>query len=124
MHLRYRPLSEYQKLRTKQKDEFQEWRESTGGGKKRGKPNNTDGKQQRRVKFKLYKAIAAAVEKKVNKQLKVKEQEEVQGKKAEAYIMSIFQKINASKATVAVAVNLPPAAAPSLPPTLYSIIQQ
>jgi hypothetical protein len=51
VHLRYHPSSEYQKLTTEQKDELREWRETTGGGKKRAKPYHKDGKQQRNVKF-------------------------------------------------------------------------
>jgi hypothetical protein len=51
VYLRYHPSSEYQKLTTEQKDELREWRETTGGGKKRGKPNYQNGKQQRNVKF-------------------------------------------------------------------------
>jgi hypothetical protein len=47
-----------------------------------------------------------------------------QGDEAEADIMYIFQKLTGSKATVAAAVNLPPVAAPSLPPTLHGIIRR
>jgi hypothetical protein len=119
VHLRYHPSSEYQKLTSEQKDELREWRE-----KKMGKPNNNnDGKQQRNVRFKSDKAIAAAVKKKVQQRLKAEEKTKTQGDEAEAYIMSIFQKLT-TKATVAAAVNLPPAAAPSLPPTLHGIIRR
>jgi hypothetical protein len=126
VHLRYHPSSEYQKLTTEQKDELREWRESTGGGKKRGKPNNhKDGKQQQRnVRFKSDKAIAAAVEKKVNERLKSEEKAKAQGDEAEAYIMSIFQKMaGANKATIA-SVNPPPAAAPPVPATLHGILRR
>ena len=91
---------------------------------KRAKPYHKDGKQQRNVKFKSDKAIAATVEKKVNKRLKDEEKEKTEGDQAEAYIMSIFQKMTANKATVAAAVALPPAAAPSLAPTLNSILRR
>jgi hypothetical protein len=102
---------------TEQKDDLREWWEATRGGKKRGKPNNKDGKQKRNIKFKSDKAIAAAVEKRVHKRLKAMEQVKAQGDEAEAYIMSIFQKLTGSKATVAAVVNLPPVAArrPYLP---------
>jgi hypothetical protein len=124
VHLRYHPSSEYQKLTSEQKDELREWRETTGGGKKKGKHNNSDGKQNRNVRFNSDKAIAAAVEKKVQQRLKAEEKTKTQGDEAEAYIMSIFQKMTAKKATVAAAVNLPPVAAPSLPPTLHGIIRR
>jgi hypothetical protein len=124
VHLRYHPSSEYQKLTTEQKDELREWRETSGRGMKRAKPYHKDGKQQRNVKFKSDKAIAAAVEKKVNKRLKDEEKEKTEGDQAEAYIMSIFQKMTANKATVAAAVVLPPVAAPSLAPTLNSILRR
>jgi hypothetical protein len=123
VHLRYHPISEYQKLTTEQKDELRERRETSGGGKKRGKPNAQDGKQQRNVRFKTDKAIAAAVEKKVHERLKAVEQEKAKGLEDEAYRMSVFQKLTGSKASVG-AVNLPPVVAPSLPPTLHSIIRR
>ena len=72
----------------------------------------------------MDKAIAAAVEKKVHKRLKAEEKVKAQDDEAEAYIMSIFQKMNGNKATVAAAVNLPLAAALSLPPTLHGIIKR
>jgi hypothetical protein len=72
-----------------------------------GKPNNKDVKQQRHVKFKSDKAIAAAVKKKVHERLKAVEQVKAQGDEAEAYIMSIFQKMTGNKATIAATVNLP-----------------
>jgi hypothetical protein len=123
VHVRYHPLAEYQKLTNGQKDELREWWETTRGDKKRGKPYNKDGKQQRNVKFKLDKAIAAAVEKRVHEQIKAEVKVKAQGDEAEAYIMSIFQKMSGNKATVAAAVNLPPAVAPPLPPTLHGIIR-
>jgi hypothetical protein len=123
VHLRYYPSAEYQKLTNGQKDELREWQETNGGGKKRGKPYNKDRKQQRNVKFKSDKAIAAAVEKRVPKRLKAEEKVKTQSDEAEAYIMSIFQKMSGNKATVAATVNLPPAVAPPLPPTLHGIIR-
>jgi hypothetical protein len=122
LRLCYYPSAEYQKLTNGQKDELREWRETTGGNKKRGKPYNKDGKQQRNVKFKSDKAIAAAVKKRVHERLKAEEKVKTQSDEAEAYIMSIFQKMSGNKATVAAAVNLPPAVAPPLPPTLHGSI--
>jgi hypothetical protein len=120
-YLRYYPSAEYQKLTNGQKHELREWRETTGGDKKRGKPYNKDGKQQRNVKFNSDKAIAAAVEKRVHERLKAEEKVKTQSDEAEAYIMSIFQKMSGKKATVAAAVNLPPAVAPPLPLTLHGV---
>jgi hypothetical protein len=117
-------LSEYQELTNGQKDELREWRETTGGDKKRGKPYNKDGKQQRNVKLKSDKAIAAAVKKRVQERLKAEEKVKAQGDKAKVYIMSSFRKTNGNKATVAAAVNLPPAVALPLPPTLHGIIRR
>jgi hypothetical protein len=124
VHLRYHPSNEYQKLTNDQKNELREWRESTGGDKKRKHPNQKT--QQRNVKFKSDKAIAAAVEKKVNERLKAAEQTKVQGDEAEAYIMSIFQKMTGTKATVSAAVNLPPVVAtpPVVPSSLNRIIRR
>jgi hypothetical protein len=73
VHLRYYPSAEYQKLTNGQKDELRERRETAGGDKKRGKPYNKDRKKQRNVKIKSDKASAAAVEKRVHKQLKAEE---------------------------------------------------
>jgi hypothetical protein len=38
--------------------------------------------------------------------------------------MSIFQKMSGNKATVAAAVNLPPAVAPPFPPTMHGIVRR
>jgi hypothetical protein len=125
VHLRYHPREEYVKLSSEQKDELREWRDTTGGGKgKRGRPNNKDGKPRRNVAFKSDKAIAAAVEKKVNERLKADERNKSQGDEAEAYIMSIFQKMNGTKATVSAAELPPVVTTPIVPPTLHGIIRR
>jgi hypothetical protein len=117
VHLRYHPNSEYQKLTTEQKDALREWPETSGGGKKRGNHNAQAGKQQRNVRCKTDKSFAAVVEKKVHERYKTVEQETAKGLEDEAYIISIFQKLTGSKASVG-AVNL------SLPPTLHIIIRR
>jgi hypothetical protein len=58
VHIWYHPASEYSKLTSEQKDELRDWRETTGGDKKRGKSHKKD---HRNVKFKTEKAIAAAI---------------------------------------------------------------
>lgn len=70
------------------------------------------------------KAIAAAVEKKVEERMKAQEKAVTQGNEAEAYIMSIFQKMSGTKATIAAAVNLPPVVAQPVPPILNGIIRR
>ena len=123
VHLRYHPKPEYNKLTTNQKDELREWRETTGGGKNKGK-KSPHKKQKGTAKFTSDKAIAAAVEKQVSERLKAADKEKTQGAKAKAYIMSILSELSGSKATVAAAVTLPPVVAPSLPPTLRGIIRR
>jgi hypothetical protein len=122
VHLRYHPSAEYQKLSGEQKNELREWRESTGGDKKRKPPHQKN--QQRNVKFKTDKAIAAAVDRKVNERLMAAEQTKVQSDEVEAYVMSIFQKMTGNKATVGAAVTLPPVVAAPVPPTLRGIIRR
>lgn len=118
VHLRYHPTPEYQKLSQEQKDELREWRDT----KKRGRPGNKSDKPRKNLKS--AKAMAAAVEKKVKERLKAEETKKSQSDETEAYIMSIFQKCQGSKASVAATVTLPPICPPSLPPTLHSIIRR
>ena len=82
--LRYHKKEEYDLVNKGQKAELREWRrgKSTEGGKKKGGDHKSD----------TTKAIASAVEKKVNESLKAIAQEKSTNNDTEAYIMSIMQK--------------------------------
>jgi hypothetical protein len=69
-----------------QKAELREWRHGTDakGGKEKGKDSN------KYRKFDRSKAIASAVEKKVEEKMKAIEKERTDGDDTEACIMSLF----------------------------------
>ena len=79
--VRYHKKEEYDLLNKAQRAELREWRmnKSAEGGKKKGGDR----------KFDTAKAIASAVDKKVNKRMKSIEEEKSTNKDTEAYIASV-----------------------------------
>ena len=117
VHLRYHKPEEYETLSKDQKDELREWRKTskTNSGKGTGKRDrNRAAKAQKREK-----AIAAAVDKKVDKKLAASlaalncnDKDETTDDQARAYIMSLLKQEN-------------PAVPPSVPKvTLKSILRK
>ena len=94
VHLRYHKPEEYAKLSKAQRKELDEWRRETkqgryGNEKKRAAKNAKDDK-----------AIAAAVEKQVEKKLKALQEEENQSSEMESFIMSCVEKFHKKDKTV------------------------
>ena len=83
VHFRYYDKSEYSKLTKEQKTELREWRK---GGTERGR---SDAKTK---KAKFEKAVAAAVEKKINEQVKASEEEKLAGEKLRSLVASIVKE--------------------------------
>ena len=83
VHFRYYDKSEYSKLMKEQKTELREWRK---GGTERGR---SDAKTK---KAKFEKAVAAAVEKKINEQVKASEEEKLAGEKLRSLVASIVKE--------------------------------
>jgi hypothetical protein len=116
--LRYHKKEEYDLLNKAQRAELREWRlnRSTKGGEKKGSDR----------KFDTAKAIASAVEKKVNERMKYIEQEKSTNAETDAYIASVMDKRLAKTAGKIVQISdttstpTPAAAAP----TLKSIIKR
>ena len=108
VHLRYHSVDDYNKLSKDQKDELREWRKTNGSKDKKEK-----NKGAKKAKFDREKAIAAAVDKKLEQKLKLIEKDETNDAETEAYIMSIMKKYQ-SKVTISTATaQLPPVAAPT-----------
>ena len=82
--LRYHKKEEYDLLTKAQQRELHEWRmnKSTNGGKKKGGDR----------KFDTAKAIASAVDKKVNERMKSIQQEKSTNEETDAYIASVVDK--------------------------------
>jgi hypothetical protein len=114
--LRYHTKQEYDLLDKKQKDELREWRKTSAFKGDKGKK----GKKSERSD--TSKAIASAVEKKVEEKLKAMEQERTEEGDTEAYVMSLINKCvgKAGKGQVS-QVNVEPT--PQLP-TLKSILKR
>lgn len=93
VHLRYHTPEEYNKLQPQQKDELREWRKNNPD-KKKDKAN----KQKNKKAKANEKAIAAAVEKKVDERLKGINVT-ADDAKAKAYIMSLFSDGNSKEKT-------------------------
>ena len=83
VHFRYYDKSEYSKLTKEQKTELREWRK---GGTERGR---SDAKTK---KAKFEKAVAAAVEKKINEQVRASEEEKLAGEKLRSLVASIVKE--------------------------------
>ena len=115
--VRYHKKEEYDLLNKAQRAELREWRmnKSAEGGKKKGGDR----------KFDTAKAIASAVEKKVNERMKSIEQDKSTNEDTEAYIASVVDKRLAKTGKIvqisdATSTPTPAAAAP----TLKSIIKR
>lgn len=96
VHLRYHTPEDYRALSKAQADELREWRQSTGGNKKKGKPNNP--KMAKKAKTGNEKAMASAVDKKVAEKLKTMADDKAKGDEAELLIMSLITKLANSQA--------------------------
>ena len=83
VHFRYYDKSEYSKLMKEQKTELREWRK---GGAEQGR---SDAKTK---KAKFEKAVAAAIEKKINEQVKASEEEKLAGEKLRSLVASIVKE--------------------------------
>ena len=119
VHLRYHSPEEYKALNKAQADELREWRKTTDGSRKKGRPNP---KWKKGGKSDNEKAMAAAVDKKVAARMKEIEDDKSQAVDAEAYIMSILSRhLNKQSAKIAdVQANSPPIPLP--PPVLKTIL--
>ena len=84
VHFCYYDKSEYSKLTKEQKTELCEWRSKGGAGWGRG-----DAKTK---KAKSEKAVAAAVEKKINEQAKASEEEKMAGEKLRSLVASTIKE--------------------------------
>ena len=84
VHFRYYDKSEYSKLTKEQKTELCEWRSKGGAEWGRG-----DAKTK---KAKFENAVAAAVEKKINKQAKASEEEKMAGEKLRSLVASTVKE--------------------------------
>jgi hypothetical protein len=126
-YIRYHSPPEDAKLSKTEKDELGEWRQTSGAGKGKGKPNRgKDFTEEQGVCFETNKAIASAVEKKVAEKLKALDQTKNKEDEIEAYIMFIIKKhsgkkVDISSATADDAEN--PTTTPA-PPSLKGIIRK
>jgi hypothetical protein len=128
VHLRYHSPPEYAKLSKEEKDELREWRQTSGAGKCKGKPNRgKDFKKEQGVRFETNKAIASAVEKKVAEKLKALDQTQNKEDNIEAYIMSIIIKKHSGKKvdiSSATADEAEKSTTTTAPPSLKGIIRK
>jgi hypothetical protein len=133
--LRYHTFAEYKELSTEQKKELTEWRESSGytptkdKGSKGGKGGKKNGESDRRsVQAQTTKAIASAVDKKVNERMKALDKKTKEGTETEAYIMSLFEKFNGGKKVTISDVKVSEPANSTAPassgPTLKTILKR
>ena len=114
VHLRYHGAEDYKKLSREQKDELREWRK-TVGKKDKGEKERTG----KRTKVERDKAIAAAVDKKVDEKIKAMEKDKTDDAESEAYIMSLFKKYH-SKVTISEV----KATSPTTPAPLKSLLRR
>ena len=84
VHFRYYDKSKYSILTKEQKTELREWQNK--GGAEQGRSD------ARTKKANLEKAVAAAVEKKISEQAKVKEEEKLAGEKLRSRVASIIKE--------------------------------
>jgi hypothetical protein len=114
-------MAEHKLLDRSQKAELREWRHGTDakGGKEKGKDSNKN------RMFDRSKAIASAVEKKVEEKMKAIEKERTDGDDTEACIMSLFKKHGIGKGATAhiSAATADPTPAPPAP-SLKSILKR
>jgi hypothetical protein len=115
--LRYHEPDEYSKLSPDQTKELREWRNANRGNTGfKGKGKSFKGKSGKSTPKYKSKAMASAVEKKVAEKMKSMEQEKANEGATEAYIMSIFKKLNhgGDKVQISDVEVSPGASAPSL----------
>ena len=111
--MRYHNDQEYKKLTKEQRTELREWRITNKQGLVKSEPN------AKRHKADTAKAIAAAVDKKMEEKIKAMEKSETDAATAKAYIESII--VSMGKPSVAsISANT---ASVASPPKLKSILK-